>query len=222
MPQLHKHFNVSRNFMSRLFYIVLLTALTFHIGAKSQQKKETLINGKHYKGLLDRWGFYLFGAKEDTILNLPGDDFVSFEFKDFNKDGYKDIFLEWGGNIPERFSLYVFVSSTGKFKELHNFSDFPAAAPVEGTRYYYSYYRAGCADNAWGSHLFYIKNNNAIKVGNIRGEGCGIKEGIYIYKLSGNKKELVKTLPLNVIEKYKDYKWGFIRQFWSKNYSTFL
>jgi hypothetical protein len=35
-------------------------------------------------------------------------------------------------------------------------------------------------------------------------------------------KELVKTLPLNTIEKYKDYKWGFIKQFWTKNYSSFL
>ncbi len=214
--------NVNRNFINHLFYIVLVTALAFPISTKSQQSKTTVINAKLYTGLLDQWNFYLTGDKKDTILNLPAEDFVGFKFKDFNKDGYKDIFLEWGGNMPDRYSLYIFASSTSSFKKLHIFSDFPAAAPVHGTKYYYSYYPAGCSDNAWGSHLFYIKNYKTIKVGNIRGDGCGIKNGIYVYKLSGVKKDLVRTLPLNVIEKYKDYKLGFLKQFWSKNHRTFL
>jgi hypothetical protein len=221
MPQLHKHFNVSRNFMSRLIFIIFLTGLIFPAGLKAQQTKTALINGKRYIGHFDYSNFYVLNSKQDTILNFSNENLVGFEFKDFNKDGNQDIFLEWGGNMPDRYSLYVFVSLTGGFKELQHFSDFPSAASIKGTKYYYSYYRAGCADNAWGSHLFYVKNYKAIKVGNIKGEGCGIKDGIYIYKVSGDMKELVKTLPLNTIEKYKDYKWGFIKQFWTKNYSSF-
>ena len=61
-----------------------------------------------------------------------------------------------------------------------NFSDFPAATPINGSGYYYSYYRNGCADNAWGSHLFRIEKDTAIKVAHIKGDGCGIKDGIFI------------------------------------------
>jgi hypothetical protein len=208
--------------MRLLVFIIFMIVQIFPLRLKAQQKKTALIYGSRYVGHFDYSHFYVLNSRQDTILNLPSEDFVGFEFKDFNKDGFKDIYLEWGGNMPDRYSVYVFVSSTGTFKELYNFSDFPAAASIEGTKYYYSYYRAGCADNAWGSHLFYIKDYKAIKVGNIKGEGCGIKDGIYIYKVSGEKKNLVKTLPLNMIEKYKDFKWGFIKQFWTKNYSRFL
>jgi hypothetical protein len=31
----------------------------------------------------------------------------------------------------------------------------------------------------------------------------------------------VQKLSINIIEKYRDYKWGFIAQYWKKNYQNF-
>ena len=221
IPVLRQAFSVSHNFMKRLYYIFILTSF-FSTTLFAQQIQTTTIKGKRYVGHLDSRGFFVTGSKRDTILHLSADDYMSFKFKDFNKDGYNDVFLEWGGNIPDRNSLYLFVPSSGKFKELKNFSDFPSPKFIKGTKYSFSYYRAGCADNTWGSDLFYITNNTAIKIGNIKGEGCGIKDGIYIYKVKAHKKILFKTFPLITIDKYKDQKWGFLKQYWTKNYSSFL
>jgi hypothetical protein len=207
--------------MNRLFFIFfLLLNLPFY--SKAQNVKQTIINGKRYSGQLDQWGFYVIKSKHDTILSLPQVDYMDFKFYDFNSDGYKDIYLEWGGNIPDRYTLYAYNPSSGKFKEIKNFSDFPLPLKIQGTNYYYSYARGGCADEAWNSYLFYIKNYVVIKLGLIHGDGCGITDGIYIYKDKSGKENLIKTLPLNTIEKYKDYKWGFIKEYWSKNYKKFL
>ena len=208
--------------MKIILFIFLLIFLTPTSGLKAQQEKLTIINKQHYIGRLDKQGFYLITTKRDTVFKLHEADYFTFKFEDFNRDGYKDIFLEWTGNMPERYSVYLFLPSTGKFKELRNLNRFPAATQVGRTKYYYSYYRAGCADNTWGSDLFYIKNYEAIKIANIKGEGCGSEEGIYIYKMEADKKNLIHKLPITTIEKYKDYKWGFIKQYWSKNYNKFL
>jgi hypothetical protein len=155
-------------------------------------------------------------------LSLPQESYFDFKFQDFNQDGFKDLYLDLGGNTPEKYSLFIFIPSTGKFKEIQNFSDYPDAKQIKGTKYYYSYSKGGCADNTWDSDLFYIQNSSAIKVGSIHGEGCGIKDGIYMYNVKAGKDKLVKTLPLNTVEKYKDYKWGFLKQYWVNNYRQFL
>ncbi|GAA4753078.1 hypothetical protein GCM10023229_37640 [Flavisolibacter ginsenosidimutans] len=67
-----------------------------------------------------------------------------------------------------------------------------------------------------------MTNYKAIKIGYINGEGCGIDDGIFIYRLSGDKKKLIRRLPLDIIGDYKDYKWGFLKQYWTKNYPRFL
>jgi hypothetical protein len=188
---------------------------------RAQNRQTATISGKRYRGQLDQWGFYVTKSKYDTVLNLE-DSYFDFQFKDFNKDGFKDIFLDWGGNIPDRYTLYLFIPLTGKFKEVKNFSDFPLAKPLPGTHYYYSYNSSGCADDAWISHLFYIKNYSAIEVGEIIGDGCGIDDHIDIFKVVNNKESLIKRLPLNTIEKYKDNKWGFIKAYWLKNYRKFI
>jgi hypothetical protein len=208
--------------MSRLFYIGFIAIIAFSTGLKGQQTQTALIKGKRYTGQIGRLGFYLITQKRDTVLSLPQADFFGFTFKDFNLDGYKDIYLEWGGNMPDRYSLYLFVPAKGKFKELIGFSDVPSAKPIKGTMYYYSYYPSGCADMAWGSDLFYVKDYRVIKLGNIKGDGCGIKDGISIFRVSNEKKILIKTLPLTTIDRYKDNKWGYIKQYWTKNYSKFI
>ena len=77
----------------------------------------------------------------------------------------------------------------------------------------------------WDSDLFYLQGFKAIRIGNISGRQCensAVKDGVYINKVRGEKKTLVKTLPVDTLAKYKDYKWGFIENYWIKNYKQFL
>jgi hypothetical protein len=207
--------------MNFRFLIRILAVLFFPGTLNAQQVKTAIIDGKHYTGHLGWFNFYLLTQKGDTVLNVH-ESFFAFKFEDFNHDGYKDIYLDWGGNSAEKYSLYVFVPFSKKFKELKNFSDFPDAKPLKGTKYYYSYSKAGCADNTWISRLFFIENMTAVQLGLINGEGCGIKDGVYIYQVRAGKKTLFKTLPLSIITKYPDRKFGFIKEYWRKNYKAFL
>ena len=154
----------------------------------------------------------------------PG-DYFEWDFKNFSNDGFKDIFLDKGGNAPERFDLLLSVPSTKRFKKVLKFDVFPAPNKIPGTKYYYSYHKNGCADNDWVSDLFYIHDYKAVEIGKIDGVGCGSDKtptAIYIFKIKNTKKELLKTLPIDIIIKYRENKWGFIKQYWIKNYKSFL
>lgn len=77
----------------------------------------------------------------------------------------------------------------------------------------------------WDSDLFYIENYKTVKIGNISGNEYGdthVKDGIYIHKMQGEKQTEIAKLPISIIKRYKDYKWGFIKQYWHKNYKKFL
>jgi len=152
-------------------------------------------------------------------------DYFSWKFEDFNGDGYKDIFLDKGGNVPELFDLLIYVPSIESFRQVINFDKFPAPVKIRGTRYFYSYHKSGCADMDWGSDLFYIHNYEATRIGNISGYECensGIKDGLYIYKFHDKNKMLIKTLPIDKIHKIKDDKWGFIKEYWTKHCKLFV
>ena len=67
-----------------------------------------------------------------------------------------------------------------------------------------------------------IKNFKAIKVASIIGNGCEDEfDGIFIYKFKEDNKNLKEKLPIGRIQKYKSYKWEFIKQYWTKNYLKF-
>lgn len=77
----------------------------------------------------------------------------------------------------------------------------------------------------WDSDLFYIKDFKAVRLANISGRECensGIKDGLYINKVSGGKKNLFKTLPIDTVHKFKDDKREFIKKYWIENYKLFL
>jgi hypothetical protein len=62
-------------------------------------------------------------------------------------------------------------------------------------------------------------------VGNISGRQCensGEKDGLYINKFKDQKKILMKTMPIDTIRNYKNNKWGFIKEYWNRNYKEFL
>ncbi len=226
--------NVVGNFMSQplrlLSTLVFLTislklfAQTTQIDTSYYSYQTVSILKKNYHGFLTANGFKLLNSKNEIFLEHAG-DYFSWEFKDFNKDGYKDIFLDHGGNTPGRFDLLLYIPATKSFRQIKDFESFPDPAEIIGTKYFYSYHRSGCADMNWDSDLFYIKNYKAIRVANISGCECGksgIKDGLYISRIRGEKKILFKTLPIETIYKNKGDKWKFIKVYWAKNNRFFM
>lgn len=168
---------------------------------------------------------YVLNEKADTILKA-GDLHPNFEFDDFNGDGLKDIRIHYSSNVPAIQDLLLFDKQKKNFRLVDKFSDFPDPNPIKGTNYYYSYHRSGCADMNWDSDLFYLSNFKAIRIGNISGRQCdnrdGEKDGVYIYKIRNNKETLYRTLPIDTIWKYKNFKWDFIKEYWTKNCKLFM
>ena len=182
------------------------------------------IHGKQYNGFLTRNGFQLLSVNQQAFFNAPG-DYFDWQVKDFNKDGFKDIYLNKGGNTPERFDLFLYLPKTKTFRQVVDFENFPATENIPGTKYFYSYHRSGCADMNWDSDLFYIKDFKAVRIANISGRECENsveKDGLYVNKVRGVEKRLFKTLPIDTVHKFKNDKWGFIKKYWSENYKIFL
>jgi hypothetical protein len=214
--------------------IIFFLTISFQLFAQKNKKTQidtsvyssqsVTIQGRKYDGFLTPNGFQLLNSKNETYLKHSG-DYFTWEFKDFNKDGYKDIYLDKGGNTPERFDLLLYVPSTKSFRQIKDLEYFPAPENINGTKYYYSYHRSGCADMNWDSDLFYIKDYKAVRLANISGRECensGIKDGLYVSKFRAEKKIIIKTLPIDTIRTYKENKWGFIKAYWTKNYKLFL
>lgn len=167
---------------------------------------------------------YVANAKRDTILKLSEGVF-NVAFEDFNGDGHKDIRVTYITNVPGIQDLLLFDANKNMFQLVEGFSEFPNSNPVKGSKYYYSYHRSGCSDLNWDSDLFYIKSYKAIRIGNIAGYECNdreVKDGIYIYKIRGESETLVKKMPIKTIYDYEEHKWGFIEEYWRKNYKKFL
>jgi len=182
------------------------------------------IKGKLYTGILRMDTFCLQDNKGHVLLRQRG-DYFGFEFKDFNKDGYKDIELTLSGNTPEVLDLFLFIPSAQKFQRIRDFDYFPSPQRINGTHYFYSYHKSGCADMDWDSDLFYIHNGKAVALGNISGRGCEIRlerQKIYIRCIRKGTKRLINILPMRQVQKYHDGKWGFIAAYWTKNYKRFI
>ena len=166
--------------------------------------------------------FYINGKPSltDTLFNLG----VSYwrNIFDFDGDGNKDIMITTYSNNPFS-TLYQFDSYTSTFIKVNNFEDFPEALPLSTNLHlFYSYHRSGCADADWDSDLFMIKNHKAISIENIHADDCfDEKHTIAISKISKNEKKLFETLPISTLGGFKNYKWGFIADYWGKNFSKF-
>jgi hypothetical protein len=160
----------------------------------------------------------------DTIVRHLGDYFFSITSKDFNKDGFLDILLDRSENTPGVVDLLLYDPKRKTFKAVQDFDLFPDPSPIPGTRLYYSYHRAGCADMDWESDLFYLDHYCAVRIGNILGNGCDgdPKQSIRMYKITPSGRKLMGTLPIETIGKYKDYKWGFIRNYWVRHCRKYL
>lgn len=142
-----------------------------------------------------------------------------FDFDDFNGDGFEDIRIHYNSNVPSVQDLLLFDKGKRNFVLVENFQDVPAPKAIGKTGYYYSYHRSGCADMSWDSDLFSLDNNKLLVLGNISVD-CDI-DTVFINKVRAGKRIAFRSKPLDVLKDFEEYKWGFIEDYWTKNYKAF-
>lgn len=147
------------------------------------------------------------------------------EFVDFDNDKNIDILVNYIGNNPT-IELYLFDPKNNDFKFIEGFIKFCDSKPLKSnTKYYYSYQRAGCADQNWVSDIFTIDNFNIIHLGHIYGMSCDDSPNIIeIYKITDNneeKRKLIEKLPYDKNIATNNDKWDFIEKYWNTNYEKF-
>jgi len=168
-------------------------------------------------------------GRSQTVDTIYCNGLLYIKFLDFDGDGNADILVDYIGNNSTHY-LYLFDPAEVKFQSIDGYMRFPDAVHLKAdTKYYYSYHRAGCADENWVSDLFMISDYSIIHLGLIDGEGCSFEEEqnppmIKIFKIKGNDADnakLVEELPYRqYISDFGD-KWGFIEDYWNKNLARF-
>lgn len=182
----------------------------------------TTILGERYFGFGTKGPkVIVLNSEGDTVVNQP-DLYFEFEFQDFNGDSLDDIVVHRLSNVPAVQDLLLFDKTKNSFVIVSGFEKFPDPKPIHGTEYFYSYHRSGCADNFWDSDLFYIDKFETHLLGNISGNECEGDKGIVVSRVVEGKEVIVDKFPVDVLEKYDERKWGFIADYWTKNYSKFI
>ena len=164
-----------------------------------------------------------FGVHITTLDTLYYKALAYIEYVDFDKDGNTDILIDYIGNNSTYF-LFLFDQNSNSFKAIDHYSSFPDAVHLKANpKFYYSYHRAGCADENWESDLFQIINFKIVHLGNIDGHGCEIDNlrSINIYKVSEKNNKLIDSLNYSSVIKDSIDKWAFIEKYWNRNYKTF-
>jgi hypothetical protein len=143
----------------------------------------------------------------------------------FDNDEWPDITFSYLGNVYVA-DLYLFDAIRSNFRKVDGFTKVSNSKKLtSNSNYFFSYQRAGCADMNWISYLFYIDNYRVTQIGEIHGKGCESEDfnrEIEISKIVTLDKIFpIETLPIDTIETYEDYKWGFIKDYWNKNFEKF-
>jgi hypothetical protein len=183
--------------------------------------KEQSKNGIIFETCLKQYDLFTLKSSAGNVLYKNDNNPSEYIFKDFNEDGFLDIELHFMTNVPDVNEILIFNPESKKFIEIENFSSFPASIKIENTDYYYSYQRSGCADSNWDSDLYFLKENKAVRIGNIHAIECENEDdnGIYIYKVNGENEKQLKLIPIE--KKDFDNKWEFIEKYWTENYKKF-
>lgn len=141
-------------------------------------------------------------------------------FIDFDKDGTIDVMFKSKGLT--KYDLVMFDTKSKTFKKVEGFNELPAPIEIGKTKCYYSYNSSSVENIEWESHLFYIKNFKAFKIGSITIVDNDLENDIAVNKIKNDKQVFVEIKNIHVLDKYKDKKWGFIKDYWNKNYSKFV
>ena len=160
---------------------------------------------------------YIINSKSDTLLNKKEDGIspVPLVFEDFNNDGFLDIRYGYNTNYYYEMIL-LFIPKKKGFREIDGIdnSDYAYSKNIKGTDFYYSYSPHGCGKNNWISKLYVIKDFKIIDVGLIKYKQCKDDDkGMYVYRLSNDKENLIKKFSINETDSYEDY--------WINNYEKF-
>lgn len=171
--------------------------------------------------------FYcLLSPKGDTIIKAE-EFYHQFHVGDIDQNGFMDLRVFIVSNTPNQCDSYLFDPELNTFRKIE-YCDLDIKK-IEGTSCYFSYNRAGCADQDWESHLSKIENYRLVDLGYIHGQGCDFEieknpQTIEIFKFDSPKSEAktkIATLAYKEhIKKFED-KWTFIEKYWSKNYRKF-
>lgn len=166
-------------------------------------------------------GVYVLNTRGDTVIH-DKDLYFDFELNDVNGDNLDDIVVHRISSISGLTYLLLFDATHRSFHRVKNFEKFPMPTPIPGTHYFYSYHRSGCADAYWDSDLFYLQDYEAIQLGNISGNACEGDLGIVVSKVTNGEKLIIDTFDLDTLETYRDYKWGFIADYWQRHSHKFI
>jgi hypothetical protein len=181
------------------------------------------IDGTFYSAILKTNDtVYIIDEQGNIDFKLPGYGY-DLEFKDFDHDGFKDLVISHLGNVPGIIDLVKYDSESKSFHYV-DLTLYPDPQWIDRTKYYYSYHRSGCADYNWDSDLFYIEDYKIYRIGNIAGRDCGNdteEKGIFIYRVENNISFYLEKKPVSILNDYQDYKWGFIRDYWTGNLGKF-
>lgn len=169
----------------------------------------------------ERMNLLILNLKKDTIYIHDGFASNGFEFEDFDKNGLLDIRLNHITNVGGISELIFYDLESKRFKPIIGFEDFPSPIKIEGSNFYYSYHRSGCADSNWDSDLFYISDFKCFKIGNISGRGCESEErnGIFISRIINEKEFEIEWIKRD--KGYYNDKLEFIDNYWKNNYLKF-
>jgi hypothetical protein len=213
----------ARNIVPTILFIAILsfsaTAQQLEFDSTFTTQKQTF-NIKRYQ-LKGYRTVLTIATGAQNILSDTLDFTSDFLIKDFNGDDAIDLTVNFTGNTDTQ-SLYLLDIAHNEFRKVKNFEKYPAAEKVMNAEgFYYSYYRAGCADNYWISDLFRIDNFNTVHIASIHGNGCSIPNKIDVYAITQEKQTLTETLSYKMAEENKKGKWGFIAEYWKGNYNKF-
>lgn len=167
----------------------------------------------------------LLTANSNQLDTIYYNGLSRIDFIDFDNDKNIDILVSYIGNNPTK-ELHLFDPKNNDFRFLDGFIKFCDSSPLKSnTKYYYSYQRAGCADQNWVSDIFTIDNFKIIHLGHIYGMSCDDSTKIIeIYKITDNneeKRKLIEKLPYDKNIATNNDKWDFIEKYWNANYEKF-
>jgi len=91
--------------------------------------KRITVHGKTLIGYITGNTFYLITIGGKVLLHSD-DGCFSWNFTDFNGDGFKDIVVSYTTNTPEQNDLYLYVASSHQFVRVQHILDFPAAERI--------------------------------------------------------------------------------------------